>query len=223
MNCRNTISLFSCICILLSYSSESIAVESPLYLSYEIEIPPQEISPLPEIPKEDEQEKSPPILENTDGNTGENNEVVTIETPAPLPMGKGKIGFIDWILPQIGQAREEIENLISKRMPNSLIVAQAALESGWGTSFGAKNRQNLFGLMKRDGHSMIFSSSLDGVKKYILTLEKLHKYRPLRMKLGETTDSLELTKYLTSYCNCSGYSNKLNKIIRENGLAKLDE
>lgn len=223
MKYRNTISLFSCICILLSYSSESIAVESPLRLSYEILVPLQEVSPLPEIPKEDEQEKSPPILENTDGNTEENNEVAIIETPASLPVGGGKIGFIDWILPQIGQAREEIENLISKRMPNSLIVAQAALESGWGTSPNAKNRQNLFGLTKTNNEYMIFSSSLDGVKKYILTLAQHPVYHNLRKKLGETTNSLELTKYLTGYCNCSGYSNKLNKIIRENGLAKLDE
>lgn len=148
-------------------------------------------------------------------------------TPEKSEPSEGESGrkqsFIAWLVPQIEQAREEIGHLLSIHIPNSLIVAQAILESGWGTSYGAKNRQNLFGLTRKNGRYMEFSSSLDSVKKHMLILEKFPSYRTLRTQLGKTTNPLELTKHLKNYCDCSGYSGKLNKIIRENDLAQLDQ
>lgn len=155
--------------------------------------------------------------------TDTNEKTASAEKLVPDRVDKEKAGFIRWLLPQIEQAREEIGHLISTNIPDSLVVAQAALESGWGTSFGAKNRQNLFGLTKTNGQYMRFSSSLEGLKKYMLTLDQHRAYRTLRAQLRKTTNPLELTKYLGNYCDCSAYSNKLNKIIRTNQLAKLDQ
>ncbi len=155
-----------------------------------------------------------------DSTTGK--ESVSPETLVPDGIKEEKADFIRWLLPQIEQAREEIGHLISISIPNSLIVAQAALESGWGTSFGAKNRKNLFGLMRGNGQGMVFSSPLEGLKKYMLVLDQHPAYRTLRAKLERTTNPLELTKHLGSYSESPSYSNELNKIIRHNKLVELD-
>lgn len=224
MECRSRITLFFLLSVVLSLCSHlSIAADTQgLRLSYDL-MGVRSSEPLPQDPLSmSNQDVWSSHLQRTEINA--NLNVVTVHATPPIPdtIDEEKAGFIRWLLPQIEQAREEIGHLMSTSIPNSLIVAQAALESGWGTSFGAKNRQNLFGLMRSNGQGMTFSSSLDGLKKYMLTLDQHPAYRTLRSQLGKTTNSLELTKYLTGYCNCTEYSSKLNKIIRTNKLALLD-
>ncbi|MDD5377246.1 MAG: glucosaminidase domain-containing protein [Candidatus Gracilibacteria bacterium] len=224
MECRTRIFLFSLLCTLpLFYSATSRAMESPESCpSYRIDGLYEITTPVFDSLKADVPEIQPIASEKTDIDVSTDEKTVSADVLVLDGIDEEKAGFIRRLLPQIEQAREEIGHLISTNIPNSLLVAQAALESGWGTSFGAKNRQNLFGLTKTNGQYMRFSSSLDGLKKYMLTLDQHRAYRILRTQLGKTTNSLELSKYLTKYCNCSGYSNKLNRIIRKNKLAQLD-
>lgn len=197
--------------ILSLFSREIYAEETlPLKLSLEIETIQKDSTG----PKE---ESSLALLEE--------NEIIKsmkIETMILSSMTKEKSEFIRWILPQIHRAREESDDPISKQIPTSVIIAQAALESAWGKSFGAKNRNNLFGLTGRSGQYMIFSSSIDGLKKYILTLGEHRAYEKLRLEIAKTTSWQEIVKHLQSYCNCSGYANKLGRIIESNNLASLD-
>lgn len=224
MKCRSRISLFFLAYgLLLFYSTTSTAMESlGPRLSRETDRSYETISPRSDLSKLDDQEILSTTSERMDIDTDINEKTVSTEKLVPIGIDEEKAGFIRWLMPQIEQAREEIGHLLTTSVPNSLMIAQAALESGWGTSFGAKNRQNLFGLTKINGQYMRFPSSLDGLKRYMLTLDQHRAYRNLRMQLGRTTNSLELTKYLTNYCSCSAYSNKLNKIIRTNHLAQLD-
>lgn len=200
------------------------ATESSVsYLSNKVDRSYETIYPRSHPSEPDNRESSSDPLEKTGIDALSNKKTVVTEKLVPTGIDEEKAGFIRWLLPQIEQAREEIGHLLSTNVPNSLVLAMAALESGWGTSFGAKNRQNLFGLTKANGQYMRFSSSIDGLKKYMITLDQHRAYRPLRVQLGRTTNSLELTKYLVNYCNCSGYPDKLNKIIRGNNLATLDQ
>jgi Bax protein len=86
------------------------------------------------------------------------------------------------------------------RIPESLVLAQAAKESGWGTSRFAQQANNLFGEWcftpgcglvpqnRRDGHRhevRRFDSVADSVRSYFLNLNRHERYRAFRLKRAE--------------------------------------
>lgn len=133
-------------------------------------------------------------------------------------MTEKKAEFIWKLVLLIDKVEQETGRPIS--IPYTVVYAQAALESGWGTSPAARHDQNPFGLRHADGSSMVFASPLDGLKKYLHTLENQPRHEAFRTKLRETNNPLMLTEKLTSYCNCDGYPEKLNKIIQDNHLTE---
>ena len=150
------------------------------------------------------------------------DQYLSMETDAPTDkttvqkraMTGKKAEFIWKLVLLINKVEQETGRPIS--IPYTVVYAQAALESGWGTSPAARHDQNPFGLRHADGSSMVFTSPLDGLKSYLHTLENQPRHEAFRTKLRETKDPLMLTEELASYCNCDGYPEKLNKIIQDN-------
>lgn len=130
------------------------------------------------------------------------------------------------------------------KLPMSLVLAQAANESAWGTSRFAREANNLFGQWCfSDGCGMVpsnrsadashevraFASVAEAVQAYFHNLNTNEHYDYLRRlrsdmrRRGEPLDSLVLTYGLTRYsARGFAYVSELQRIIRHNSLHELD-
>ena len=129
-------------------------------------------------------------------------------------------------------------------VPPSLALAQAAEESGWGTSRFAREGNALFGqrvyfgkrglVPKRrdDGEShrvRAFDQLLDGVKAYLMNLNSHFAYKDFRKmraamrETGQALDSERLAESLVQYSERrEAYVDTIQTIIRSNGFKIFD-
>ncbi len=133
----------------------------------------------------------------------------------------GKDEFIQLILPEIHEAKAEM-GAEAKKVPNSLIIAQAGLESGWGTSTITRTKNNILGLTKGGKKYASFTSLKDGFKYYLKALITNPLHEDFRDTLEKTKNPLRLIRSLGSYAEDSEYQKKLHTIIVTNNLRRFD-
>ena len=130
---------------------------------------------------------------------------------------------------------------VDKRVPIEMLVGQAVLESGWGTSRFAKEANNLFGIRvfkstaphllplgveKWQGWGVrVFKTKCDSVREYIRLLNEHPAYedfRTLRAQMQATNqplDSVKLIKTLKAFSTTTDYAsrviNMMSKIEKE--------
>ena len=138
-------------------------------------------------------------------------------------------------------------SILKKRMdivPVSLALAQAAKETGWGTSRFAQQGNALFGQWtwsgeglkpkdaeKNEGHKVmkfnVLQASVRAYQRNINTHSSYKEFRSARAKLrdlGEPLDSMILSEYLDKYAETgSEYVKVLQKIIQQNNLKDFDD
>jgi len=128
-------------------------------------------------------------------------------------------------------------------VPVSIAIAQAAKESGWGTSRFALEGNAMFGQWtwgkqgiapldreKNEGHKIlkfpILRSSVQAYKNNLNTHNGYREFREKRAelrKLNKKISGLELVKYLHNYAATgSEYTKVLKKIIDQNELTDFD-
>ena len=129
-------------------------------------------------------------------------------------------------------------------IPVSLAIAQAAKETGWGTSRFAQQGNALFGQWtwsgeglkpkeaeKNEGHKVmkfnILQASVRAYQRNINTHSSYKDFRLARAKLrdlGESLDSMILSSYLDKYAETGNqYVKVLQKIIVQNDLKDFDD
>ena len=129
-------------------------------------------------------------------------------------------------------------------IPTSLAIAQAAKESGWGTSRFALEGNAMFGQWTwgKEGieptekttnqeHKILkFPMLRSSVKAYMINLNTHRGYREFRQERAElrkeniTPSGLDLVKYLYNYAQTgSEYVKTLEKIIKQNELTDFDK
>ncbi len=129
-------------------------------------------------------------------------------------------------------------------IPASLAIAQAAKETGWGTSRFAQEGNALFGQWtwsgeglkpkdadKNEGHKVMkFNVLQASVRAYQRNLNTHSSYKNLRKAraelrdIGKPLDSLILVKYLVDYAETGEkYVEVLSKIIKQNNLKDFDD
>ena len=133
----------------------------------------------------------------------------------------GKDEFIENILPEIHKAKAEMGGQ-AREVPNSLIIAQAGLESGWGTSTITKTKNNILGLTKGGKKYASFESLKDGFKYYLKALTTNPLHEDFRDMLEITKNPLRLISSLGSYAEDVTYQMKLRQIIVQNNLRRFD-
>jgi Bax protein len=139
----------------------------------------------------------------------------------------------------------DIETLITRVdvIPVSLALAQAAVESGWGTSRFARQGNAVFGQIRVDGHGIAsqdedfdpdirfaaFDTLLEGVRSYARNLNTHPAYRGFRSMRAERRaeghglDGHALAGTLLAYSELGGeYVAFVRLIMRQNDLAALD-
>jgi len=123
------------------------------------------------------------------------------------------------------------------RVPYEMIIGQAALESGWGTSRFATEGNNLFGIRtwKEDvAHLLpqgvekwpgwgvkVFASKCDSVKYYIDLLNNHSAYEKFRELRKTTNDSTLLIKTLDKFSTTADYDKRVIRMIKK--IRKLEE
>ena len=126
----------------------------------------------------------------------------------------------------------------------SLAIAQAAKETGWGTSRFAQEGNALFGQWtwsgeglkpkgadKNEGHKVmkfnVLQASVRAYQRNLNTHSSYKEFRKARAKLrdqGKSLDSLILSNYLNSYAETGNqYVEVLQKIIKQNNLKDFDD
>ncbi len=130
-------------------------------------------------------------------------------------------------------------------IPPSLALAQAAEESGWGTSRFAMLGNSLFGQWDFSGNAMVpeeqrkelgnyglkrFDTPLDAVRGYMLNLNSHRAYKRLRLKRaeleakGEPVTGHALAQMLDKYSERGyAYVESLHTMMSYNQLAHADE
>ena len=115
------------------------------------------------------------------------------------------------------------------RVPYEMIIGQAALESGWGSSRFAKEANNLFGIRtftesvphlrpqgidKWPGWGVrVFASKCDSVKEYVRLLNEHPAYEKFRELRKKTKDSLQLIKTLDAFSTTKDYDERVARMI----------
>lgn len=127
-------------------------------------------------------------------------------------------------------------------VPASLVLAKAALESGWGSSRFARKGNNFFGMRTYDddvpgiapkeaeGFKVIKYKSINhGVRMYMQNINKHSAYAKLRnaraaaRDAGKQPSGLPLTNYLTAYSEIpEEYGERLRSLIKVNKLSRFD-
>ena len=129
-------------------------------------------------------------------------------------------------------------------IPVSLAIAQAAKETGWGTSRFAQEGNALFGQWtwsgeglkpkdseKNEGHKVmkfnVLQASVRAYQRNLNTHSSYKAFRQARAELrdmGETLDSIILSQYLNKYAETGNqYVEVLQKIIKQNNLKDFDD
>ncbi len=156
---------------------------------------------------------------------------------------------IEWLkkkFKQYGVAKNDLTTLKIRmdEIPVSLAIAQAAKETGWGTSRFAQKGNALFGQWTWSGNGIkpaaaendskhkvasfkVLKASVKAYQRNLNTHSSYKKFREERAiqrdNLGEL-NSLELVKYLDKYAETGiEYTKILSKIIKQNSLTDFDD
>ena len=156
---------------------------------------------------------------------------------------------LEWIgkkFKQYGVSKNDFPTLKTRmdEVPVSLAIAQAAKETGWGTSRFAQKGNALFGQWTWSGDGIkpsgaeinsthkvaSFKVLKASVKAYLRNLnthpsyKQFRKERAIQRDNDEKLNSLELVKYLDKYAETGiEYTRILSKIIKQNSLTEFDD
>ncbi len=154
-----------------------------------------------------------------------------------------------WLNKKYKQYGVKLKDLSTLKMrmdiiPTSLAIAQAAKETGWGTSRFAQEGNALFGQWTWSGEGLrpkdaedgknhkvmkfnILQASVRAYQRNLNTHSSYKDFRKARAKLRDSDqplDSMELSKYLNKYAETGNqYIEVLQKIITQNKLKDFDD
>ena len=153
-----------------------------------------------------------------------------------------KINFSELNRLELIKIKLELSKKI-KKIPISMILAQAIIESGWGSSRFAQQGNALFGEWTWKSHTGIkpkenldadfsvknFKNLLDSVNSYILNLNSHAAYKDLRNfreeqnQIGKTVTGYEMSYFLEKYAEIGfEYVIKVTNMIKNNKLNEYE-
>jgi Bax protein len=127
-----------------------------------------------------------------------------------------------------------------KPQPQSIALAQSAMESAWGTSRFLQEANNVFGVWsfnkneprvaagKKRGKTTIYvkkyATIADSIRDYYKVLATGRAFKSFRAAKMETNDPYVLVKHLDNYSERgAAYGKELSSMIRYNKLTKYDD
>jgi len=122
----------------------------------------------------------------------------------------------------------------SQHIPKEILIAQAALETGWGSSRFANEGNNLFGIRTFNKDSKwllpitwdqnkwigwgvkVYDSKCDSVKDYIRILNTVFAYEKFRELRNQNADVYTLVDTLEQYATKDSYTELVKQVIKHN-------
>jgi Bax protein len=152
-------------------------------------------------------------------------------------LAEDEVGFIQNLskVYRTGSAAGLLERVDA--VPTSIILAQGALESSWGSSRFTREGNSIFGMwtwknkgiipLRRDegkNHKVkAYDNVLDSVRAYHLTLNRLNPYEEFRQIRQYTDNPLIMAEGLVPYSERGEeYVEEIKKVIIANDLQKYD-
>ena len=181
---------------------------------------------------------------------GDDNIVI----PEPLEDIRGEIQIEKLVIPVIQTETKDqfvyslnecinylYENEIpfENRVPKELIVAQAAIETGWGQSRFANEGNNLFGIRtwnKDEPYLLpipwtewpgwgvkVYETRCDSVRDYLRILNEVFAFSEFRQARDSgIDDGIVLADYLSQYASNQNYTELVKKVIKYNIRGEYD-
>ena len=172
--------------------------------------------------------------------------VMEAKQAAGQPLTADQQKRLETIAAEYGASPDRLDILLRRvdAVPPSLALAQAAIESGWGTSRFILEGNAVFGEWTWDDNGLVpqgreqgkshkirsFGQLLDSVRSYIHNLNTHGAYKAFRTKRlamrdeGNQLSGLALVPTLASYSELKGkYLGLLRNIITTNALQPLDD
>ena len=127
-----------------------------------------------------------------------------------------------------------------KQIPKTLIIAQAAIETGWGTSRFANEGNNLFGIrtFNKDDEWLlpitwdqnkwigwgvkVYETKCDSVKDYVRIINEVWAYEGLREVRDNGGSVYEMADHLTLYASKKNYTTLVKELIKYNLEGEYD-
>ena len=128
----------------------------------------------------------------------------------------------------------------AKQIPKTLIIAQAAIETGWGTSRFANEGNNLFGIrtFNKDDEWLlpitwdqnkwigwgvkVYETKCDSVRDYVRIINEVWAYEGLREVRDNGGTVYEMADHLTLYASKKNYTSLVKELIKYNLEGKYD-
>ena len=122
----------------------------------------------------------------------------------------------------------------AKQIPKTLIIAQAAIETGWGESRFANEGNNLFGIrtFNKDDEWLlpitwdqnkwigwgvkVYQNKCDSVKDYVRIINEVWAYEELRKVRDNGGSVYEMADHLTLYASKKNYTTLVKQLIKYN-------
>ena len=122
----------------------------------------------------------------------------------------------------------------AKQIPKTLIIAQAAIETGWGESRFANEGNNLFGIrtFNKDDEWLlpitwdqnkwigwgvkVYETKCDSVRDYVRIINEVWAYEGLREVRDNGGSVYEMADHLTLYASKKNYTTLVNQLIKYN-------
>lgn len=137
---------------------------------------------------------------------------------------------------------KDIDDLLQRigTLPNSIVLVQAAVESGWGQSRLFRVGNNLFGVWSFNAdepriaagrtrqnktiYLRSYKNMSESIIHYFEILGSVKAYSGLRKARLEKGDPFELLPYLRNFSERrTAYTNQLRAVILQNELTQYDE
>lgn len=124
----------------------------------------------------------------------------------------------------IVEQRQNHDSIVTQKMPSSIILAQAILETGYGKSRAARVQNNHFGMSSKN-RIMTYDSVEENVKAYFINLSNHNAYNDLRNTLQNNEDNLQviINSYASYYAEDPQYSSKVLGVINSCNLTYYDD
>lgn len=165
-----------------------------------------------------------------------------LEIKSKIEFGKGLLSDSIYIKSvQKEYESENVEEVIKRLYPHpvSIIIAQAAIESGWATSRFCREANNIYGIWSynsserrikagksRKGTNIYlrkYDSLFESVYDYLQTIAKVYAYKGFRERRLTSNNPYQLIWYLSNYSEKRyEYVRMLRNLIEFNDLTKYD-
>ena len=163
---------------------------------------------------------------------------VSLKPVVPVINTSNKDTFVQTLNACVNYIYSELP--VEQHIPKEILIAQAALETGWGSSRFANEGNNLFGIrtFNKDSEWLlpitwnqnkwigwgvkVYQSKCQSVKDYVRIINTVFAYEKFRELRSQNANVYELVDTLDKYATKNSYTELVKKVIKYNIEGKYE-